>query len=127
MNHLELGAMGERLAADHIEGLGWRIIGRNIRVGRGELDIVAIDGDELVIVEVRTRRIGYISPSETTVGPNKLKSILKTSRKYVERVLSYDGYWRIDIAAVTLDRDGVFGVELFRDITMGIGKGGYMV
>ena len=127
MNHLELGAIGERLAAEHIESIGWRITGRNVRVGRGELDIVAIDGDELVIVEVRTRRIGLISPSETTVGPNKVKAILKTARKYVERTLSYDGFWRIDIAAVTLDKNGAYSVEMFRDITMGMEKGGYLV
>ena len=126
MNHLEFGAVGERLAAEHIESLGWRIIGRNVRVGRGELDITAIDGDELVIVEVRTRRIGKISPSETTVGPKKLKSILKCARTYVERILSYDGNWRIDIAAVTMDENGAYSVEMFSDITMGM-KGGYIV
>ena len=126
MNHLEFGAVGERLAAEHIESIGWRIIGRNVRVGRGELDIIAIDGDELVIVEVRTRRIGKISPSETTVGPNKLKSILKCARTYVERILSYDGNWRIDIAAVTMDVNGAYSVEMFGDITMGM-KGGYIV
>ena len=125
MNHLELGAVGERIAAEYIKNMGWRITGRNIRAGRGELDIVAIDGDELVIVEVRTRRIGKISPSETTVGPNKLKSILKAARIYVERILSYEGNWRIDIAAVTVDENGAYRVEMFSDITMGM-KGGYM-
>ena len=126
MNHLEFGAAGERLAEEHIKSIGWRIIGRNVRVGRGELDIVAVDGDELVIVEVRTRRIGKISPSETTVGPKKLKSILKFARTYVERILSYDGFWRIDIAAVTMDENGAYSVEMFSDITMGM-KGGYIV
>ena len=125
LNHLEFGALGERLAAEHIEGIGWRIIDRNVRVGRGELDIIAVDGDELVIIEVRTRRIGILSPSETTVGPNKLKSILKTARKYVEGKLSYEGNWRIDIAAVTLDENGAYRVEMFSDITMGM-EGGYM-
>ena len=125
LNHLEFGAVGERLAAEHLERIGWRIIDRNVRAGRGELDIIAMDGDELVIVEVRTRRIGKLSPSETTVGPNKIKSILKTARKYVERILSYDGNWRIDIAAVTLDENGVYRVEMFSDITMGL-EGGYM-
>jgi putative endonuclease len=126
LNHLELGVAGEHFAAEHIESIGWRIIARNVRVGRGELDIIAVDGDELVIVEVRTRRIGYISPSETTVGPNKLKSILKTARKYVERILSYDGNWRIDIAAVTVDKNGAYSIEMFSDVTMGM-EGGYML
>ena len=126
MNHLEFGAVGERLAAEHIESIGWRIIGKNVRAGRGELDIVAVDGDELVVVEVRTRRIGKISPSETTVGPKKLKTILQCARTYVERILRYDGFWRIDIAAVTMDENGAYSIEMFSDVTMGM-KGGYIV
>ncbi|MDR3076004.1 MAG: YraN family protein [Synergistaceae bacterium] len=126
MNHLEFGAMGERIAARYVERLGWRIVGRNIRVGRGELDIVAIDGDELVVIEVRTRKIGKLSPSETTVGPNKIKTTLRSARNYVESVLSYDGNWRIDIVAVTVGGDGKSRVELFSDVTMGM-KGGYAI
>ena len=126
MNHLEFGAMGERLAARYVERLGWRIVGRNVRVGRGELDIVAADGDELVIIEVRTRKIGKLSPSETTVGPKKIETTLRSARNYVERILCYDGNWRIDIVAVTVDGDGKARVELFSDVTMGM-KGGYAV
>ena len=126
MNHLEFGAMGEQIAARYVERLGWRIVGRNVRVGRGELDIVAIDGDELVVIEVRTRKIGKLSPSETTVGPNKIKTTLRSARNYVESVLSYDGNWRIDIVAVTVGGDGKSRVELFSDVTMGM-KGGYAI
>jgi putative endonuclease len=124
VNHLEFGAAGERMAASHIERLGWRIIDKNIRIGHGELDIAAMDGDELVILEVRSRAIGKLSPSETTVGPHKIKAIVKTARKYVEKI-SYSGNWRVDIAAVTADRDGVLRVELFSDVTMGM-EGGYL-
>jgi len=124
VNHIEFGARGELLAARHLERLGWRIVDRNVRVGRGELDIIAVDGDELVVVEVRTRRIGKLSPSETTVGPHKIKSILKSARNYVERRLSYGGNWRIDIVAVTLDAGEKWSVELFSDVTAGM-EGGY--
>jgi putative endonuclease len=123
MNHLEFGARGERLAAGYIERLGWRILGKNVRVGRGELDIIAMDGDELVIVEVRARKIGKLSPSETTVGPHKIKAILKSARRYVEGI-SYGGNWRIDVVAITVDSEGYASVELFSDITIGL-EGGY--
>jgi len=52
------GDAAEDLVADRLIGAGWTILGRNVRVGRGELDIVAIDRGpppELVIVEVRWR------------------------------------------------------------------------
>jgi putative endonuclease len=124
VNHLKFGEDGERFAAAYLERLGWRIIGKNVRAGRGELDIIAMDGNELVIVEVRSRRIGKLSPSETTVGPRKTMRLLKSARIYVERA-AYSGNWRIDVAAVTVDASGNPRVELFSDITMGM-EGGCM-
>jgi putative endonuclease len=124
LNHIEFGASGEEAAARYIERLGWRVVARNVRVGRGELDIVAIDGDELVIVEVRSRRIGLISPAETTVGPMKLGRVIRTARMYVEKI-AFNGIWRIDIAAVTMDSSGCIRVELFSDATAGL-EGGFM-
>ncbi|MDR0652019.1 MAG: YraN family protein [Synergistaceae bacterium] len=124
MNHLEFGADGEDIAASYLERMGWRIVGRNVRIGRGELDIIAYDGNELVIVEVRTRKIGAISPSETTVGPKKIKNLVKTSRRYVDSI-KYDGNWRIDVAAVTVTSRGEWCVEIFGDVTQGM-EGGYM-
>jgi putative endonuclease len=53
------GDAAEALAARTLVAAGWRILARNLRVGRGELDIVAVDPGppaELVIVEVRWRR-----------------------------------------------------------------------
>ena len=52
------GDAAETLVATTLASAGWRILARNLRVGRGELDIVAIDPGpprELVIVEVRWR------------------------------------------------------------------------
>ena len=47
-----LGALGERLAAEHLERLGFRIVERNYRTRWGELDIVAFDGRVLAFCEV---------------------------------------------------------------------------
>ncbi|MDQ1512364.1 MAG: putative endonuclease [Microbacteriaceae bacterium] len=51
----DLGRRGEQLAVDHLQGLGYRILDRNWRCTTGELDIVAAEDRELVIVEVKTR------------------------------------------------------------------------
>lgn len=115
MNHIEFGAKGEALAMNYVKRLGWRILGRNIRMGRDELDITAMDGEELVVVEVRTRKIGVLAPPELTVGPRKMRSLLRASRKYVDRI-AFEGNWRIDIVAVTESRDGEIEVTLFRDV-----------
>ena len=124
MNHLDFGAEGERIAAEYLTKKGWRILDRNATIGRGELDIVAMDGNELVVVEVRTRRIGKLTPPELSVGPHKLRNLIKTGRRYVDRA-RFDGNWRIDVVAVTEDEKGRKTVELFSDVTAGM-EGGFM-
>jgi putative endonuclease len=57
-----LGRLGEQLAAEHCERLGWEIVERNYQSRLGELDIVAVDGDALVFVEVKTCRLGRGNP-----------------------------------------------------------------
>ena len=124
MNHLEFGAEGERIAADFVARKGWRILGRNIKAGNGELDIVAMDGDELVIVEVRARTVGRVLPPEMSVGPQKIRKLIRAARHYIKKV-SYEGNWRIDVLAITVDDRGERRVELFSDVTMGM-EGGFM-
>ncbi|HAP88620.1 MAG TPA: hypothetical protein DEQ49_07835, partial [Arthrobacter bacterium] len=51
-----LGRRGEELAAGYLESLGMLVVERNWRCTEGEIDIVALDGDALVIAEVKTRR-----------------------------------------------------------------------
>lgn len=51
----QLGALGEQMAARYLEMRGYRILERNWRHRRGELDLIAADGDVIVAVEVKTR------------------------------------------------------------------------
>jgi putative endonuclease len=51
-----LGRLGEQLAAEHLERLGYTIVARNHRTRYGEIDLIATDGSALVFVEVKTRR-----------------------------------------------------------------------
>jgi putative endonuclease len=51
-----LGRLGERLAAAHLQRLGFAIVARNVRTRHGEIDLIAFNGETLVFVEVKTRR-----------------------------------------------------------------------
>jgi putative endonuclease len=53
-----VGRLGERLAAEHLERRGFRIVARNHRTRYGELDLVACDDERLVFVEVKARCAG---------------------------------------------------------------------
>jgi putative endonuclease len=52
-----LGRRGEQLAAEHLQRRGCVVLARNVRVGRGEIDLIVRDGEALAFVEVKTRRI----------------------------------------------------------------------
>ena len=75
MDRRELGAWGEALAAQHLESLGCEVLARNWRCREGELDLVALDGPDVVFVEVKTRSgVGFGEPSEA-VGRVKARRI----------------------------------------------------
>lgn len=118
MDHLETGRLGESLAERYFRGKGWTILGRNIRVRFGELDLVALDEGELVIVEVRTRSIGKVLPAEETVGPRKLKILVRSGRIFVEKC-RWSGPWRIDLLGINLDPGGSAELVHLADITAG--------
>ena len=61
-----VGEWGERLALRHVRNLGWDVMARNWKTARGELDLIAHDGTQLVVIEVRTRgvTVGYWVPRD---------------------------------------------------------------
>jgi putative endonuclease len=114
--NLELGKWGEETALDCITGMGWKILGVNVKVPLGELDIVAIDGRELVIIEVRTRTCGRTMPPECTVGPSKMKKLIRSGSIFVSRNC-WEGPWRIDLVAITVRDEAHWDIEHYRNIT----------
>jgi putative endonuclease len=103
-----LGKQGERIAAEHLNRLGYEIVERNYRTRWGELDLVAYDGTTLAFCEVKTRRL---SP---TAGP--FDSFRKAQR---QRLRKMAGDWlinrpnrphsdliRFDAIGITIDATG---------------------
>ena len=69
-----LGGAGERLAAGWLEARGYRVLARNWRCVYGELDLIAEEADELVFVEVKTRRgVAHGVPEEASHVPAALQ------------------------------------------------------
>jgi putative endonuclease len=77
------GRAAEEAAAHHLTSSGWRLLGRNVRVGRGELDIVARRGPVLAFVEVKGRRTGTFGAPEDAVGPRKRHQVTRLAELWL--------------------------------------------
>ena len=98
---LAKGAQGERIAADHLKRLGYRIEVRNYRCRQGEVDIVARHGAALVFVEVRTRSGEDPGASLASVDRRKQERITRVAMAYVQEHQVQDIELRFDVVAVT--------------------------
>lgn len=102
----QLGIIGEQLAAEHLQRLGYRILERNYRTRWGELDIVAFDGRTLAFCEVKTRRVGGRagSPLEA-VSPTKQAQVRKIAGRWLveRRERPYAEVLRFDAIGVSFD------------------------
>ena len=108
MNDLDMngrqitGKAGEDAACRMLEEKGMMIVARNYRRGHYELDIVAVDGEGLHIVEVRTRTEGDISPA-STVDRRKQSNVVAAARKFISENEEFSGYEVFfDIVGVTV-------------------------
>lgn len=94
--HNELGKLGEQKAADYLIGKGYQIVDRNWHFHHKEVDIIAYDGEVLVIIEVRTRTSSqWLHPRES-ISPMKVRYLVLAADAYV-RYKKIDNRIRFDI------------------------------
>ena len=81
----ETGKKGESLARQYLENKGYKVLAMNWRYHRFELDIIATNNKELVIVEVKTRSDNYLLAPETAVDGRKIHRIVAASDAYIRK------------------------------------------
>jgi len=96
MGNLSTGKIGEAMAAAYLEAAGYRIVERNYRCPLGEIDLIALEGDTLVFVEVKSRRSENYGLPQLAVGPGKQRRISKISLYYLQSL-------RLDPASVRVE------------------------
>lgn len=107
MTRQRLGDAGERLAERLLTRKGWRILERKWRGHRGEVDLVALDGATLVLIEVKTRRGEARGAAEEALDDAKVARLLGLGEEYVAAHREYEGaLWRVDLIAITVARGG---------------------
>jgi putative endonuclease len=96
------GKEGEKIAAAYLKKNGYRIIEINFRCPIGEIDIVAKEKDDLVFVEVKTRKSMELGYPEQAVGIRKQKKMSQLALWYLQKRKVADTNARFDVVAVTL-------------------------
>jgi len=100
-----LGRRGEDLAHRYLRRQGYVIVARNYRLASGdaEADLIAWDGAELVIVEVKARRNEEHGPPDRAVGPDKQAHLLRVARSYARKTSAPWESIRFDVVTVVLE------------------------
>jgi putative endonuclease len=121
---IRLGELGEKLAAEHLERSGYRLVLSNFKVpiGRnskgvqvtGEIDIIGLDGDTLCFVEVKTRRSDEFTPIAANVDLRKQRQIIRTARMYRRIFGVYDVAHRFDVVTVLVPKHAEPTVEVLK-------------
>ncbi len=79
-----VGNLGEEIATKFLQEKAYKIVQRNYRWARGEIDIIAEQDDVLVFVEVKTAKAKSFGPPENWVDQRKQEQIGKVAEKYLQ-------------------------------------------
>ena len=103
MNTKSLGNEGESRVCDYITGLGMKVLDRNFRFGKEEIDIIALDKDTYVFIEVKTRSGRLHGSPFDAVTPFKQKAIVRAAVGYIKTKNLFNKSIRFDVAGVEFD------------------------
>jgi putative endonuclease len=108
-----VGSIGETIALRFLLKNGFDVLARNFRIGKGELDLIAYQGEELVFVEIKTRSRADDFAPQLAVTPAKEEQILRLARAFRHRYGLEEMPVRFDVVAVTLREEREPKVEHF--------------
>jgi len=101
-SRLNIAKIGESLAVEHLKARGCEILAQNYRVRRGEIDLIARDGEFIVFVEVKTRRSLRFGLPQAAVTLQKQRQISKVALAYLQAQNLLDAPCRFDVIAIHL-------------------------
>ena len=111
------GFQGEEYAAHFLQKQGYKIIERNWHKRYAELDIVALDGDCLVFVEVKSRFGEQFDKPEEAMTPWKIKALTRAAYMYKAAHPELPDFMRMDFVGITYKNGEVVDINLIKNIT----------
>jgi putative endonuclease len=99
------GDDGELIAVAHLKKMGLEIVETQYRFGKkGEIDIIARDGDTLVFCEVKLRKTDEFGPPEYAITPRKQQQIRRTAQGYLFEHEIREHNCRFDVVAIRMEK-----------------------
>lgn len=111
---IALGRFGEDLAKKRLKKLGYKILETNYRCPLGEIDLIALDGDVIVFVEIKTRKFQSLGQAKEAVNKRKQSQLSKSALFYIKSKDLWENKARFDVVAVRLC-DEKQDVEIIKD------------
>lgn len=106
MTNSEKGRTGEREAERYLRKKGFRVIKRNWRKGRDEIDLICLDRETLAFVEVRTRQENAAISGYHSVGSKKKRALLRVCKAYLRKRRKRSPHYRFDLVEVRWKMSG---------------------
>jgi putative endonuclease len=111
----ELGRSGEEAAVAYLKKKKFKVVCRGFRFHKGEIDIIARDGDTLVFIEVKTRRSPDFGPPEEAVTSMKQTQVRRLAEAYLAVNGLADIPCRFDVLSLVRDGEVGFRVRHIKD------------
>lgn len=120
-----LGQRGEAVAARYLRRLGYKIIARGDRSKWGEIDLIAVDGQTVVFVEVKTRQSQEAGHPAEAVAAEKQRRLTRAALAFLKRHHLLDRPARFDVIAVTWPEGQRPTIEHFKNAFEAVGRWEY--
>lgn len=99
-DRIDLGKSGEEKAAEFLREKGFRVVARNYRTRIGEVDLICKDGEQIVFVEVKTRRSLAFGDGAEAVNHRKREKLIKAAQLFLKSIRREDAPFRFDVVSV---------------------------
>ena len=111
----QLGVAGERAAAELLRQRGYEVVGTGFAARRGEIDLICRRGEELVVVEVKTRTSHAFGTPLDAVGTRKRRALMRAAAEY-RALAEWRGPIRFAVIGLTGNPDDGFEAEIVEDV-----------
>ena len=110
----KIGKLGEDIVCQFLNNLGYRILERNWRYSKAEIDIIAMDGNILTFIEVKAKSYTFFGDPEASVSAYKERLIIDAANRYMS-LIGHTWEIRFDIVSVLFDKQLNPKITHFKD------------